>query len=173
MVAKKKKEESKIEKDDLNEHEADAVANIEMKQDQLKSDVRDRLIGICKELPKNWDGLSEDEQKKFIAILEQEAGKLINQVCSIVIDFGYQTMPASVNSVTFKEDSIDMKLVAMKSADSAGIAVDMDQRKNVMIVSLSPKEFDRVQKKAKINPDQALEMEEGEEGSESGDKEAA
>lgn len=76
---------------------------IEVSEQTMLGDLMKCVIEQVKVLPKPWDALSEDEQREYLDRVDLQVADAVRQAISIINSQGNISVPAKVESVTYKD----------------------------------------------------------------------
>lgn len=80
----------------------------------MLGDLMNIVVEQLKVLPKPWESLSEDGQRAFLDRIELQCAEAIRQAVRIISSRGMTNVPATVDSVTFKDGvKAVLKLVSL------------------------------------------------------------
>jgi hypothetical protein len=111
------------------------------------------LITQIEKLPKPWLQLSQSEQERVIFHLREGVESSVRTVVKTIASGNFMNIPASVDSVTFK-DGVKAVLKLAKGSDSTHMLADA-QGGQVLIVIASPGEYIEGIENVKAKADQS------------------
>lgn len=76
---------------------------IEVSEKTMLGDLMKCVIEQVKVLPKPWDALSENDQREYLDRVDLQVADAVRQAISIINSQGNISVPAKIESVTFKD----------------------------------------------------------------------
>jgi hypothetical protein len=126
---------------------------IEGKFNSAGANLLKALITQVEKLPKPWQQLSQSEQERVIFHLREGVESSVRAVVKTIASGNFMNIPASVDSVTFK-DGVKAVLKLAKGSDSTHMLADA-QGGQVLIVIASPGEYIEGIENVKAKADQS------------------
>jgi hypothetical protein len=131
---------------------------IQIGETTMLGDLMKVVIEQLKVMPKPWDALSEKEQQEFLNRVELQVADAIRQAVRIITARGQTNVPATVDSVTFKDGvKAVLKLVSLTEG-----AIDLAKAEGSIVSIIIPNTDDLIggdDGKPKADPDQrAMEL---------------
>ncbi len=83
----------------------------------LRGDIRDRLLMEFRSLPRPWQQMNEDEQRRIIHVANDLAAKIVNEAILIAAHEGAPHLVATVGQFTVK-DGIKVQMNAAASVEN-------------------------------------------------------
>lgn len=79
------------------------MSHIEIAENTLLGDLMKCVIEQLKDAPKAWQAMSEPQQAEFLDRIELQVSDAVRKTVAIVTSRGMINVPATIDSVTFKD----------------------------------------------------------------------
>lgn len=122
----------------------------------MLGDLMHCVVDLAHALPKPWQQLGEGEQQVWLNSVEAQLTKAVHDCVRIVASRGSTTVPATVESMTFKNGAkVILKLVSLTDGHHQGAHEIADAIGQVVAITLSETaELTNGEGKPKADPDQ-------------------
>lgn len=119
----------------------------------MLGDLMNCVVDLAKAMPTTWQEMSEAKQDEWLALVDRQCSRAIRDCVHIIATRGSVSVPAVVDSVTFK-DGVKVVLKMAGTGEGAHMVAD-HQNGTVMICMADYEELTSDNDKPKADPDQS------------------